>query len=328
MRCVQCGRDAKKKDRVASQNFCPSCRHPFVTVPESDRITDMFVKKAEDAVSGNGTFYYLPAHLKYEITRRLLKKSRRLRLFGLGWFVVMLLSLPLAALDVRFLFLSSLFLIFSIFFLFSSDNSGFILHRLDALLQKWEQANPNDHLLTGGSPRSRASEATTQPDLSDVSFDRVLICDRDEYVDFFLANLFHFHYSCPVLGGSGYPADVCSDMLRRLKANPNVEVYLVHDFTSAGYQFVRDITTSQAWFGNGEAAATIDLGLTEEQKPLFSALQVPSNETNAYAQQSQQAELTVLRPEMLIRMCGLCLSEQVPFHLLPNNTVADHGGYG
>jgi hypothetical protein len=330
MKCIKCNKDAKKQDRERSGRRCPSCHHRFVAEPTEDGLTDMTIKSAEEVVSSHGTFYFSKEHLKYQLQRKLKKQQR-------VYTTVLVIALCIFLVALIFTFIKGGFF-FGITFI-----SGFVLviaaslrikhkktlNHLDAVVHKWVTINPHEKLLT--ADKYKASLGSRNSNLDGISFDRVLICERNDTVDFFLSNLFHFHYSCPVLGGNGYPQAIYEDMLNRLKQNPNVKIFLLHDYTPAGQAFVRRIKTDPKWFGDGQRYDIIDLGLNVGQKKLFKEMTIKKADRNQKIKET--AELSLFQPAALITLCGVAINEAVPLDLVTAAAAADSsgsstGGYG
>lgn len=333
MICIKCNKDANKKERDAGHGRCPSCRHPFVTERANDGLTDKAIQTAETQVSAGGLFYFLPSHLHYQLLRRTRKKLQ-----WCAWFITLsaLFFFPSLAFAGR----GGTWIIAIISFLCLSaalaqqSSLNKTIKRLKKIVSKWIEINPNSKLLTAQNAQSISSKPSENSELETISFERVLICDRDEYVDFFLANLFHFHYSCPVLGGNHYPASVCSDMLRRLKSNQQLDVFLLHDYTPQGYAFAEHIKNDPRWFGGHSHFNIIDLGLLKEQQPLFKSMLVKqrdltTNNTKSHVRGHKKvAELSLFKPETLITLCGNAINEKIPLHEVSSSTNDSSGGYG
>lgn len=324
MKCISCNRDSKKTDRVSSGGRCPSCHHPFVADPAEHGLTDMAIKSAEDAVSANGTLYFSKDQLKYQLQRKLKKKLRTFNIAALIAAIIFVTALLFAIIKGSFfipLTMFSGFIAIAIIGTRFKYTKG--VSKLDNLISQWITINPHAKLLTAA--RYQDNQSSTR-NLDGISFDRVLICDRNETVDFFLSNLFHFHYSCPVLGGNGYPQGIYEDMLVRLKQNPNLQVFLLHDYSPAGAVFVRRIKTDPKWFG-GSQFNIIDLGLNVGQKKLFKSMTIKKVDRNHRI--SENAELSLFQPAALVAMCGAAINEGVPFDLISSASAADHSnGYG
>lgn len=306
MKCIECGADAKKQDREASRGHCPNCNHPFVTEPTEDVLTDMQIKNAEDAVSGNGTFYFSAQQLEYQLHRLFRKKAHRSGIAAIVLFLLCVVML-MSGIENEVFFIPMTFFGFVWLITFSMNRQNHkAFSRIQPLVQKWILTNPHPKLIKDKKYHFNSENSH----LEEVSFDRVLICDKNETVNFFLENLFHFHYSCPVLGGSGYPESICEDMLRRLKRNPNLKVFLLHDYSPQGTAFVRKMKTDRHWFGDSQSYEIIDLGLNSGQKKkLFKSM--TNKQRSATGRMIEIAELTLFKPAMLIMLCGAAINEAV-----------------
>lgn len=334
MRCIKCGKDTRKKDRDARLGKC-ACRHHFATEPADDGLTDMVVKTAQDLVSANGLFYFLQEHLHYQLLRRTRKKLK-----WCSWFITAsaLIFFPALAFAGRggtwIIAIISFAGLSAAFAKQSSLNQT--TRRLRKIVGNWIRINPDKKLLTAKKTSSNIAKPSDNPDLEAISFERVLICDREEYVDFFLANLFHFHYSCPVLGGNFYPRKICPDMLRRLKNNQQLDVFLLHDYTPQGYAFAKQVQTDPDWFGGDQTNFNIiDLGLLKEQQDMFKSMLVKPQDlatgvkvSTRLRKNKKVAELTLFRPETLITLCGNAINEKVPLHKVSSKVNDSTGGYG
>lgn len=324
MKCIHCRKDAKKKDRDQNHGRCPSCHHEFVADPTTDGLTDMAIKTAEDIVSANGTFCFLSSQLKYQLHRKLTKK---LTVFNIVLFVTapLFIAFLVFAMTVGKFFIVLTILSGIVFLAILSAKSMLkkALSKLDHVVKKWIKINPHSKLLN--TNKYQPAQTTQNNQLDGISFERVLICERDETVDFLLSNLFHFHYSCPVLSGNGYPQTVCDDMVQRLKQNPQLNVFLLHDYSPAGLAFVRRMKTDTKWFGGGRYRI-IDLGLNVNQKKLFKAMTVKKTDRNRKV--NEMAEIDLFQPAALMTLCGAAINEGVPFDLLPAMVDQRHQGYG
>ncbi len=328
MKCIQCDRDVNRKDRTLDPHNprCPNCSHTFVTEPTEDHVTDRMVLNAVGAVSHGGVSFYLRRHLYYELLRRHLWRIRRSRRWALLFF-----ALAVAAVIVHLIWDMPALLFFALVFGVLTVVKGVDRFRVsrpvETMLDRWVEVNPDEKLLTG-APRPSVKESDTESELGAASFDHLLICDRNEYVDFLLANLFHFHFSCPVLGISKYPQDVFPDMVARLKTNPNLRVFLVHDLTPDGLDLARKVKQDPQWFGDTDVEI-IDLGLLPEHRPMVDKLLAPLSDITAQeaggGKERQWTELTVVSPDNLISLCAAGLREGRPFPT-PKRSVRRRNG--
>ncbi|MSP27384.1 MAG: hypothetical protein EXR80_02810 [Methylococcales bacterium] len=322
MKCIKCNKDSKKKDRISSGGRCPSCHHSFVADPAEHGVTDMAIKSAEDEISAQGTLYFSKDQLKYQLQRKLKKKLRTFNIAVLVAAIILLFAIIKGGGFFVLAIFSGFIAIAILVGRFKCANS---ISKLDMLVFKWTVVNPHKKLLTAEKYKASKSSKRSS-NLDDISFDRVLICDRNETVDFFLSNLFHFHYSCPVLGGNGYPEAIYEDMLTRLKQNPNLQVFLLHDYSPAGAACVRRVKTDPKWFG-GQPLNIVDLGLNIGQKKLFKAMTIKKADRNKKI--SENAELSLFQPAVLVAMCGAAINEGLPFDFITSVAAADRSdGYG
>jgi len=320
MKCSHCGKDAPERQRAKYGNRCPICQHPFVTNPAIDGLTDIAIKSAVNSVSGYGQFYFTKEQLTYELCRRLIKKKNNR--MGIIFFSIFFLII-LAAKAPKF-FLGIVFVIIFIKIISrlpvisrrpDRGNVDSVGNLADDLVNRWFRINPHEKLLT--QPLFEKSTVEKNNYLETVSFERVLICQHNQTVDFFLGNLFHFHYACPILGGDAYPESICADMLQRLKKNPALQVFLLHDYSEEGRLFVEKIKNQAFWFG-GCDVKFIDLGLNKDDSQLFSKMT-----------KGTSAELALFLPGTLISMCGAGINENLPFNKISSIAAANsQNGYG
>jgi len=315
MKCIMCDQDVNRQDRYArgTQPGCPHCDHPFVTEPADDHFTDKQILNAVKRVSQDDALYYLRAHIHYEIERIVTRKRRQRRI----WSSVFLVA---SAAGLIIMIVSDLTVGSVVSFVVMAVSLYLLTTRLkyartvDQLLDQWFEVNPDHKLIVPGGGQ-KAAPATEEANLGSVSFDHVLICDRNEYVDFFLANLFHFHFSCPVLGYANYPDDVFADMLARLKQNPRLKVLVVHDFTPYGLQLLKQVRDDSKWFGDMDVEI-VDIGLGPRHRSLMrnqlKNLDEISGKRTGTEPKEIWAELTVLRPRFLLTSCANSLQSAEP----------------
>jgi hypothetical protein len=101
-------------------------------------------------------------------------------------------------------------------------------------------------------------------DVSDYSFDRLVVCNSPEIAQVLIANNFHFENNCAILSIGGYPANIFDTVLQMLRRNPDLMVYAFHDASPDGVKLVHELRTSPGWFQE-YPATIIDLGLLPRQ---------------------------------------------------------------
>lgn len=89
MKCIQCNRDNKLKDRTANSGRCKNCSHAFAFEPttmtgKKKKFTDPFFAKVITDISANNTLFFTPKQFLYFLERRLKPKPLGLAGFGVA----------------------------------------------------------------------------------------------------------------------------------------------------------------------------------------------------------------------------------------------------
>ncbi len=128
-------------------------------------------------------------------------------------------------------------------------------------------------------------------DVTDYSFDRLIVCNSAEIVQLLIANNFHFENNCAILSSTGYPAAVFDTVLQMLRRNSQLMVYAIHDASPDGVSLVHQLRTNPTWFLE-TTATIIDLGLLPRQ--------VLANSRNLFIHRSTASATaaTQLQPEI------------------------------
>jgi len=126
-----------------------------------------------------------------------------------------------------------------------------------------------------------------------------------------LANQFHFENNCAVLCDDGYPENTFPIIMRMLRKNPKLNVFVLHDASPRGCMLAHKLRTSPEWFaGIGQV---IDVGLRPAHARFFPGMAeknpVPLKITPTHGIDAAEAkwlsrwrlEMTVVRPEQLIK---------------------------
>ena len=128
---------------------------------------------------------------------------------------------------------------------------------------KWQQINgPINQLLT--TPVLSAASTNLDSQVTAYSFDRLVVCDRDEIAQFLINNNFHFEYNCAILTINGYPQNIFATVLGMLKQNPDLVIYAFHDASPTGVELSYKLSSDVNWFKNSNSVI-IDLGLHPKQ---------------------------------------------------------------
>lgn len=139
--------------------------------------------------------------------------------------------------------------------------------KMEKWLNQWRRANGRVGFMLN-SPQS-CFPASTQssnlnPDVTAYSFDRLVVCDRDEIANMLIANNFHFENNCAVLSINRYPQNIFNTILEMLDRNPDLKVFALHNCDPKGMEIVSELRTNPDWFANRNIVI-IDVGLLPRQ---------------------------------------------------------------
>jgi hypothetical protein len=284
MKCIQCNADSNLKDRTRNLGRCWKCKHPFAFEPTTMdaklQFTDGFFAKALADISANDTLYFTPRQLLYLLEKRLGRKAvwagPRFAIFltsivsvfilfysGLAWIAIGLLSLIMLKVPDKLA-------------LWWSERlpkqpkkrvKGLTLtdNMVDTWLQQWQRFNPPPVRLLLPPPSTSASLApAAAADVSDYSFDRVLVCDSVAIARLLIANNIHFEHNCAVLSISGYPQAIFETTMAMLRRNPDLQVIALHDCSPSGVALINKLRTSPDWYIDS-SQVIFDLGMLPRQ---------------------------------------------------------------
>ena len=268
MKCVKCQTDNKLKERKDNKGKCKSCQHAFTFDPKlSDSFTDPFFAKTLEQLSVNHSLYFTPRQLYY--------------FFNARKYGVKLLWPGFAALGLAIFFFIfglwplSLLLIGAAIVLWLPAVRHWLRAKMrrhlkteqaeiERWLKRWEANNGNvQKLLLPLNPQPFPAKISKE--VTAYSFDRAIICDRDEIAHFLIANNFHFENNCAVLSVNGYPHSIFGTVLEMLHRNPQLKVYALHDASASGVQLVHRLRTTPRWFAESHGVTIYDLGLMPRQ---------------------------------------------------------------
>lgn len=338
MRCVNCGTDIKGSRGKGFPSSCPSCGHKTVTRPRESGFADRQIQMAIDRVSAEGTAYFLREHVVWELLRvlgrRAEPKNVRLKLAGLGVSIVLIIGL--IASDLIFL---GLILMFAVLMVFVVAGVKRYLHGknpdLMELVDAFEAVNPSPRLIKADRHTADRDRVEGQPD--PVTTGRVLVCDRQPYVNFYQANDFEMHAACAVVHGSDRPSGRDRDVVAQLKRMPRADIFLVHDLTPRGLALAGRVRESSHWFAGCSNVTVCDLGITGNQLDILDGQWLPLTGIPGSGDAGMiikglpgglGAELAVFRPQRLLNMTWQCIDQRRPFHEVDPRRAGDDGATG
>jgi hypothetical protein len=131
-------------------------------------------------------------------------------------------------------------------------------------LDAWARSNGTIAKLLPKPEPALPATSVQNTDVTDYSFDRLVVCNSPEIAQMLIANNFHFENNCAILSIGGYPATIFDTVLEMLRRNADLMVYAFHDASPDGVKLVHELRTSPGWFQE-YPATIIDLGLLPRQ---------------------------------------------------------------
>lgn len=131
-------------------------------------------------------------------------------------------------------------------------------------LIRWEEINGSINNKLDSPREENLVLSPVNPEVTNYSFDRLVVCDSANIAQFLIANNFHFENNCAVLSVTGYPQNIFDTMMAMLRQNPELKVYAIHDCSPKGISLVHHLRTSPNWFTNSNITI-VDIGLTPRQ---------------------------------------------------------------
>lgn len=333
MKCVRCGHDSNYPQR--SKKTCPGCQGKFAFEPrEGDPLSDAAFQNALDAVSGKGRLHFLEGHLYHDLLRR----AKRPAVPAVVPLLLLSFTLGCGVLALQF---SGGFLVPGAVLLFltivtcvhylRSGRPKLSAEVFRTMLRRWCEVHGRPETLIR-TPLLAGKRPDAEADLGDYSFDRAVICDRPEYVDFLVANQFHFENNCAVLTADGYPEGPFEMVRGMLQRNPELLVIAVHDATVQGCAMPQRLATDPAWFGDAEVPIR-EVGLRPGQASAFPEGVLPAegarlsdvpgvSESEAQWLSRHTLSLCVIKPDQLLKRLFAALNRK------PHPESADYAGSG
>ena len=232
MKCPKCQyRQKRGKDGMV----CKSCSYKFFFDPQKDKLTsstslhDSRFKAIINHASANGTYHFTPDQL-FSSARHFGRESK------VGCIIVAVVLL--AAAVIGFAADIIVLLLFSLLIGFVISVTG-IIHFFrgpqpkrkswDRFVKYWEdEVEPIPQLIKSpalGNPPPDWKES----DIYDYGVSGIILCDREETVDWLVLNQFHSQTNTLILTAAGYPEYLRGVAENILENKPDLPVHLLHD---------------------------------------------------------------------------------------------------
>ncbi len=333
MKCIHCERDSKYKDRSGKK--CPGCGHAFAFEPrEGDILTDPAFKKAILAVSSDGSLKWHLDNLYYEICRRKKRFVAPVVLLVVLGVVFVVAAVVGAVAHPAGLVVAGIVALALLGLAWTRTFPNYFVNVTHSDFRRmWERwchvhGKPDGLIERRPQPARPSAEA----DIADYSFDRAVICDREETADLLLANNFHFENNCAILTPDGYPPGPFATVKAMLKRNPRLQVFVLHDASVKGCLLARKLRTDPDWFG--ESVRIVDAGLRPGHAKPFQGLFLESKDNyfpegegltagEAEWLAKYRLEFAAIRPEQVLKRLYLAINRKPP----AKTDAEDDGGF-
>jgi hypothetical protein len=153
-------------------------------------------------------------------------------------------------------------------------------------LDSWTRINGSvSQLLPSPFNALPAQNIAPDPNVTNYSFDRLVVCQTDEIAQMLIANNFHFENNCAILSISGYPQRIFDTTMQMLRRNPDLRVFAFHDCSPEGIALASELRTNLRWFPD-ETIVIVDVGLSPRQILMAKkAMFIQSSKNSAQASQ-------------------------------------------
>ena len=156
-------------------------------------------------------------------------------------------------------------------------------------LGRWSQINGTIAKMLP-SPTEQSLPTQINNDVTDYSFERLIVCDSAKIAQLLIANNFHVENNCAILSVTGYPQNIFDTVMEMVRRNQELKVYVLHDCSPKGVGLVHHLRTNPNWFENTNITI-YDLGLLPRQ--LFSSRDVFVQTSNQLARNAKELPLEV-----------------------------------
>lgn len=156
-------------------------------------------------------------------------------------------------------------------------------------LGRWSQINGTIAKMLP-SPTEQSFPTQINSDITDYSFERLIVCDSAKIAQLLIANNFHFENNCAILSVTGYPQNIFNTVMEMVRRNQELKVYVLHDCSPRGVGLVHHLRTDSNWFENSNITI-YDLGLLPRQ--LLDSQDVFVQTSNQLARNAKELPLEV-----------------------------------
>jgi hypothetical protein len=134
-----------------------------------------------------------------------------------------------------------------------------------SLLEKWISAHgAPPKLLLDTNKNNFSVPNLPGVDVTNYSFDRLIICQSDNIAQMLLSNNFHFEYNSGIVSINHYPSGIFETVMTMARRNSDLKVFVLHDCSPDGIRTLNTVKYDSQWFG-GQTISIMDVGISPRQ---------------------------------------------------------------
>ena len=266
MKCPNCDYNQR---RGREGMVCKKCRYDFVFDPQEDEMTDGKFLASVRRASSNDTYFFTANQLYAAACRRLRPAyAPLLLLVGIGFFAFILWKVERAPLIAKLAVGG--FAVLILIACYFSLRPRLKRKAWDKHLAHWHQNRPPLKKLIQSPELKDPPPDCDEPDIYDYGVEQILICERDEVVDWLVLNNYHVNTKTAVISENGYPEYLIPKIRTLLAQTPPPSIYLLHDSPDSTPPMITRVRESRI-FDLYEADLTV-LGIDPELLPRIKSL--------------------------------------------------------
>ncbi|MEN8870074.1 MAG: hypothetical protein ABF380_04465 [Akkermansiaceae bacterium] len=213
---------------------CKSCSYKFFFDPKKDKLTSSITlhdKRFEAIInhaSANGTYHFTPDQF-FSSARHIGRESK------IGCIIASVLVLSAGVIGIAYeVIILLLFTIFIGFMVFIGGTISLLGGRQpkrktwDRFVKQWEDKMDGIPQLIKSPALGNPPPDWKEEDIYDYGVSGIILCDREETVDWLVLNQFHTQTNSLILTADGYPSYLHGVAQTLLKNKPDLNVYLLH----------------------------------------------------------------------------------------------------
>lgn len=238
---------------------CGKCGYQFILRKKTDGLSDLALRQIIRRLSDTAQYAFTETQLLLEICRYWRRSNAKETIAVLVITAILLTIFGVASgLWLVSISIGGLILV-SMVWSYQRKKVELPLPKARSLYLRYQQAHPIAELADG---RAFLQSATVEESYGETyAPERILIVERDEWVDLLVRNRFHLHYKAAVLSHSGYPQRVLEACRAFLRDYPQTPVQLLHDASLTGFNLKARLSNDPNWPLAGHPL--IDLGLSQ-----------------------------------------------------------------